>query len=170
MKIIRKLPDIQRPATKPQLRADVVGDGRFTSVLEHPERAMHLTPGRWVRSKPKEKKTPQGPRTTHEKIKKTELVIDLYDKGYTTTQIMEQTGLSRASVDRYIRSERGLRFRPQKQHDSEIVKMYKNGVSYKEMCARLNVPDHYIRNMIVRLRAEGQIGWRNKKWEEKFLE
>ena len=172
MKIIRKLPDVQRPATKAQLRADVVGDGRYTRVLEHPERAMHLTPGKWTRSKPKakEQKTPRDPKPPAKKTDNMKLVVELYDKGYTTPQIMEETGLTRGTVNRYIRNERGLRYRSFGQHDKEIIEMYNNRLSYKEMCTKLNVPDHYIRNMIRRLRSEGRIGWRNKKWEQKFLE
>ena len=94
-------------------------------------------------------------------------VLELYDKGYTVDQIICETGLARTTVNRYIRNANGLRYRKRYGHDAEIVKMYEDGLTIMDMSEKLDVPDHYVRNMLRRLRAEGKIGWRNRGWEEK---
>lgn len=173
MKIKRPLPPAPAP-TRAVYKKEVIGDGKYTRTIDRPQK-LHMTPGKWVRSAPKRRvkkqdETDHQNKATVRRLENTKKVLELYDKGYTTPQIMEETGLTRGTVNRYIRNERGLRYRSFGQHDKEIIEMYNNRLSYKEMCTKLNVPDHYIRNMIRRLRSEGRIGWRNKKWEQKFLE
>ena len=94
-------------------------------------------------------------------------MLELYDKGYTSDQIVCETGLAQTTVNRYIRDAKGSRYMQRYKHDAEIVQMYDEGLSIMDMSEKLDVPDHYVRNMLRRLRAEGKIGWRNRGWEEK---
>ena len=171
MKILRNLPDPPRPATRATFKKEVVGEGKYTRTVDRPQK-LHMTPGKWPRSKPKAKKqaaTNQPHKATARKEKNTKRVIELYDEGYTVDQIMCETGLAQTTVNRYIRNAKGSRYMQRYKHDAEIVQMYDEGLSIMEMSERLDVPDHYIRNMLRRLRAEGKIGWRNRGWEEKAL-
>lgn len=169
MKILRKLPEPPRPATRATFKKEVVGDGKYTRTVDRPQK-LHMTPGKWPRSKPKAKKPPTQPhKATVRRLENTKKVLELYDKGYTTAQIECETGLSQTTVNRYIRNAKGLRYMKRYKHDAEIVQMYDEGLSIMEMSERLDVPDHYICNKLRRLRTEGKIGWRRKKWEEKAL-
>ena len=97
-------------------------------------------------------------------------MLELYDKGFTGDQIMCETGLARTTVGRYIRTERGRRYRMQFQHDAEIIEMYEGGVKIDEIGERLDVPSYYVDNVLKRLHANGEVGRRYKEWERKSSE
>lgn len=94
----------------------------------------------------------------------------MFEHGYSTRQIVEATGLKLGSVEKYIRDEKGVQRKPNRLHDEEIIKMYDEGFKIKEMSKKLNTPDYYVKNVIKRLRAEGKVGWRSKRWEKKSWE
>ena len=94
----------------------------------------------------------------------------MYDNGFTVDQIMCETGLARTTVDRYIRTERGRRYRMQFQHDAEIIEMYEGGVKIDEIGERLDVPSYYVLNVLKRLHTNYKVGWRYKEWERKSSE
>ena len=173
MKIKRKLPEPPRPATRATFKKEVVGEGKYTRTVDRPQK-LHMTPRKWPRSAPKRRvkkqdETDHQNKATVRRLENTKKVLELYDKGYTSDQIMCETGLAQTTVNRYIRNAKGSRYMQRYKHDAEIVQMYDEGLSIMEMSERLDVPDHYIRNMLRRLRAEGKIGWRNRGWEEKAL-
>lgn len=174
MKIKRKLPEPPRPATRATFKKEVVGEGKYTRTIDRPQK-LHMTPGKWVRSAPKRRAkkqaaTNQPHKATVRRLENTKKVLELYDKGYTVNQIICETGLAQTTVNRYIRNAgKGSRYMQRYKHDAEIVQMYDEGLSIMDMSEKLDVPDHYVRNMLRRLRAEGKIGWRRKKWKEKAL-
>ena len=172
MKIKRPLPPAPTP-TRAVYKKEVVGEGKYTRTVDRPQK-LHMTPGKWPRSAPKRRAkkqaaTNQPHKATVRRLENTKKVLELYDKGYTSDQIVCETGLSQTTVNRYIRNAKGLRYMKRYKHDAEIVQMYDEGLSIMEMSERLDVPNHYICNKLRRLRAEGKIGWRRKKWEEKAL-
>lgn len=176
MKIIRKLPDVQRPPTKAEFKRQVEGDGKYIKIVESRPRPMHLAPGKWPRTKKKPKANSEDPtqkkisKASKKRIENTRRVLEMFEHGYSTRQIVEATGLKLGSVEKYIRDEKGVQRKPNRLHDEEIIKMYDEGFKIKEMSKKLNTPDYYVKNVIKRLRAEGKVGWRSKRWEKKSWE
>ena len=167
MKIKRNLPEPPRPATRATFKKEVVGEGKYTRTVDKPPK-LHMTPGKWPRSAPKRRakkqdETDHQNKATVRRLENTKKVLELYDKGYTSDQIVCETGLARTTVDRYIRTERGRRTRPHRMLDEQIMKLYDEGVRLDDIGARLNVPNYYIDNILKRLHAEGAIGWRYEK-------
>ena len=174
MKIKRKLPDPPRPATRATFKKEVVGEGKYTRTVDRPQK-LHMTPGKWPQSAPKRRakkqdETDHQNKATVRKLENTKKVLELYDKGFTVDQIMCETGLARTTVGRYIRTERGRRYRMQFQHDAEIIEMYENGVKIDEIGRRLDVPSYYVLNVLKRLHANYKVGWRYKEWKRKSSE
>ena len=172
MKIKRKLPDPPRPATRAVFQKEVVGEGKYTRTIDRPQK-LKVTPGKWPRSAPKKKAEPKARTESKQVLRGKEnarKVAEMFGKGCSKDEIMCETGLSRTTVDRYIRQAYGLQYRAPREHDAEIIRMFNDGTSIADMSEALSVPDHYIRNMLRRLRNEGKIGWRYRRWEERLSE
>lgn len=173
MKIKRKLPDVQRPATRATFKKEVVGDGKYTRTIDRPQK-LHMTPGKWPRSAPKrraKKQTEPTPnKATVRRLENTKKVLELYDKGYTTDQIECETGLSRTTINRYIRKKYGKRYRPRFLHDAKIIELYESGMRVDKIGEQLDVPTYYVDSVLKRLHANGEVGRRYKEWKRKSSE
>ena len=170
MKIKRKLPDPPRPATRATFKKEVVGEGKYTRTIDKPQK-LHMTPGKWPRSKPKTKKPPTQPhKATVRRLENTKKVLELYDKGYTTDQIECETGLSRTTINRYIRKKYGKRYRPRFLHDAKIIELYESGMRVDKIGEQLDVPTYYVDSVLKRLHANGEVGRRYKEWKRKSSE
>lgn len=174
MKILRKLPEPPRPATRATFKKEVIGDGKYTRTVDKPPK-LHMTPGKWPRSAPKRRAkkqaaTNQPHKATVRRLENTKKVLELYDKGYTTDQIECEMGLSRTTINRYIRKKYGKRYRPRFLHDAKIIELYESGMRVDKIGEQLDVPTYYVDSVLKRLHANREVGRRYKEWKRKSSE
>lgn len=163
MKIKRPLPPAPAP-TRPVKQANAEGWGKYIKVVKKPTRPIDLRPRR------KAPKTPTPNKATVRRLENTKKVLELYDKGYTTDQIINETGLAQTTVNRYIRTERGRKYRPHYLNDARIIEMYDAGVKIDKIGEQLGIPSYCVDNVLKRLHAEGSVGRRYKEWTRKSSE
>lgn len=153
----RKLPEVTLNPTKPKKVNNVKGvASNHLEVVETPPKRAPLPD-----LKAKHLKNARERRSLKTKKDKAR-AIRLYHEGKSIAEIMETVGVAESTVYRYVRNEHKLR-RPNHSLDASFIRMFEDGVPYKEIARAHGVTKTYVSGKMSDLRKEGKIG-RRRKW------
>jgi hypothetical protein len=102
-------------------------------------------------------------------------IAEMYLKNHTYKEIAEKFGISRSSLATMLHTMRLLGLLPpttaeykHKQHINEIVKLYKEGKTYKEISETLKIPRIIVNYILTILHKTGEIPYMPRKTQKAY--